>query len=153
MVDPELESCKTSIDLRAYAAHEGDSLDGKESWRGSAVMRHANGDKIIIKRDTDNHYVYFSVQDDADHGTIIDFVWHRKDLNLGATRKKLRTYSNSLRPLPAFVPSAGQSRIGCVLRQPMPGCRTPPHIPILKTSGPFRRRCCRATVSKAEFAL
>jgi hypothetical protein len=104
MVDPELESFKTSIDLRAYAASQGYVLAHIESWRGSAVMRHANGDKIIIKRDTDNHYVYFSVQDDADHGTIIDFVKRRKDLNLGATRKELRTWSNSPAHLAAFTP-------------------------------------------------
>jgi Protein of unknown function (DUF3991) len=104
MIDPELESFKTSIDLRAYAASQGYVLDRKESWRGSAVMRHTSGDKIIVKRDTDNHYIYFSVQDEADHGTIIDFVERRKDLNLGATRKELRAYSNSPTPLPALTP-------------------------------------------------
>jgi hypothetical protein len=92
MFDPELESFKTSIDLRAYAASHGYALDREESWRGSAVMRHANGDKIIIKRDSDNHYVYFSVRDDADHRTIIDFVQNRLRLNFGAARKELRPW-------------------------------------------------------------
>jgi hypothetical protein len=33
-------------------------------------MRHpATHDKIIIKRDTDGHYVYFSVRDDRDNGS------------------------------------------------------------------------------------
>lgn len=92
MFDPELESFKTSIDLRVYAAGQGYLLDGKESWRGSAVMRHPAGDKIIIKRDADKHYVYFSVRDDADHGTIIDFVQNRLRLNFGALRKELRPW-------------------------------------------------------------
>jgi hypothetical protein len=87
MLDPELESFKTSIDLRTYAAGQGYTLDRKASWRGSAVMRHANGDKVIIKRDADEHYVYFSVRDEADHGSIIDFVQHRLGLNLGAVRR------------------------------------------------------------------
>jgi hypothetical protein len=39
MFDPELESFKTSIDLRAYAASQGYVLDRIESWRESA--RHA----------------------------------------------------------------------------------------------------------------
>jgi hypothetical protein len=65
MFDPELESFKTAIDLRAYAASQGYVLDRKESWRGSAVMRHAGGDKVIIKRDADGHYVYFSVRDEC----------------------------------------------------------------------------------------
>ena len=92
MFDPELESFKTSIDLRAYAASQGYVLDRKESWRGSAVMRHANGDKVIIKRDADGHYVYFSVRSDTDHGTIIDFAQHRLGLTFGALRKELRPW-------------------------------------------------------------
>ena len=93
MFDPELESFKTSIDLRAYAASEGYALDRNESWRGSAVMRHANGDKVIVKRDADGHYVYFSVRDDSDNGTIIDLVKNRRRMNLGEARKVLRRWT------------------------------------------------------------
>ena len=90
MFDPELESFKTSIDLRAYAAGQGYVLDAKESWRGSAVMRHANGDKIIISRKPDGHYTFFSVRSDQDSGTIIDFIQKRTGVSLGAIRKELR---------------------------------------------------------------
>jgi len=107
MFDPELESFKTSIDLRAYAANQGYTLDRKKSWRGSAVMRHLNGDKIIISRKPDGHYTYWSVRDDRDHGTIIDFVAHRKGLNLGGIRKELRAWAgvppSSLPFLPELV--------------------------------------------------
>jgi hypothetical protein len=92
MFDPELESFKTSMDLRAYAAHQGYVLDGKESWRGSAVMRHAGSDKVIIKRDLDGLYVYFSVRDEADRGTTIDFAQKRLRVNFGALRKELRPW-------------------------------------------------------------
>jgi hypothetical protein len=109
MFDPELESFKTSIDLRAYAASQGYVLDGKESWRGSAVMRHANGDKIIIKRDADNHYIYFSVRDETDRGTIIDFAQNRLRLSFGAVRKELRLrvgrHAETL-PYPPLFPTA-----------------------------------------------
>lgn len=91
-MDTELERFKTGIDLRAYAAAQGYQLDRKESWRGTAVMRDAHGDKIIIKRDADGHHVYFSVRDDRDNGTIIDFVQHRHKLSLGALRKELRPW-------------------------------------------------------------
>jgi hypothetical protein len=67
-LDPELEAFKNGIDLRAYAASHGYALDSRESWRGCAVMRHSVGDKIIIKRDSDGHYVYFSVRDDRPTG-------------------------------------------------------------------------------------
>src|ERR1700691_2563759 len=93
MFDAELESFKTSIDLRSYAAAQGYVLDRKESWRGSAVMRHANGDKIIISRKPDGHYTYWSVRDDRDYGTIIDFVAHRSGMNLGQVRRELREWT------------------------------------------------------------
>lgn len=88
----ELEMFKR-LDLREYAAGQGYSLDRKESWRGSAVMRNASGDKIVIKLGPDGHFVYFSVRDDADNGSIIDFIKNRSRTNLGNIRKELRAWS------------------------------------------------------------
>ena len=91
-MDSELESMK-QIDLRAYAAAHGYQLDKKESWRGTSVMRHpVTHDKVIIKRGMDGHYVYFSVRDDRDNGSIIDWVQFRQGLSLGAVRKELRPW-------------------------------------------------------------
>jgi hypothetical protein len=113
MFDPELEAFKTGIDLRAYAARQGYELDRHESWRGSAVMRHAAGDKIIIKRDADGHYVYFSIRDDRDNGSIIDFIKHRRRLTLGEVRKALRPWigmpSSALPPFPP-LPKVAKDR-------------------------------------------
>jgi hypothetical protein len=93
MVDGELQSFKSDIDLRAYAAGLGYQLDRKESWRGTSVMRHpVSHDKVIIKRGHDGHYVYFSVRDDRDNGSIIDFVQFRQGLSIGAVRKELRPW-------------------------------------------------------------
>jgi hypothetical protein len=104
-MDSELEKFKNDIDLRVYAATQGYQLDRKESWRGSAVMRHANGDKIIIKRGSDGHYIFFSVHQSDDNGTIIDFVQKRMRLSLGAVRKELRPYIGlPSSQLPAFAP-------------------------------------------------
>jgi len=92
-MDAELETFKTSIDLRGYAASQGYQLDRKESWRGTSVMRHpGTHDKIVVKRGMDGHYVYFSVRDDRDNGSIIDFVQFRQGLSLGAVRKELRPW-------------------------------------------------------------
>jgi len=92
-MDSEIERFKTDIDLRAYAAGHGYELDRKESWRGSSVMRHpATDDKVIIKRSSDGHYIYFSVRQDDDNGSIIDFVQKRMHLSLGAVRKELRPW-------------------------------------------------------------
>jgi hypothetical protein len=101
--DSELEAFKTAIDLRAYAAALGYSLDRRESWRGSSVLRQGSGDKIIVKKDHDQHYVYFSVRDEQDNGSIIDFAMRRKSLNLGQVRKELRPWiGKDAASLPAF---------------------------------------------------
>jgi hypothetical protein len=104
MFDAELDKFKTAIDLRAYAAGQGYQLDRKESWRGTAVMRHPDShDKVVIKRGLDGHYVYFSVRDDRDNGSIIDFVQFRQKLSLGAVRKELRPWIGQPPvPVPAF---------------------------------------------------
>jgi len=89
----ELEEFKTRIDLRVYAASHGYQLD-ERSWRGSAVMRHpATDDKVVIKRDIDGHYVYYSVRDDRDNGSIIDWVQNRnRTMKLGSVRRELRPW-------------------------------------------------------------
>ena len=113
MFEPELESFKNGIDLRAYAAEQGYQLDRKESWRGSAVMRHPNGDKIVVKRGSDGHYVYFSVRQDNDNGSIIDFVQFRQNVSLGVVRKELRPWIGQPPvPVPAFpaLPKTAKDR-------------------------------------------
>jgi hypothetical protein len=115
MFDAELESFKRDIDLRAYAAGQGYELDRKDSWRGSAVMRNPKDDKVIIKRNTNAHYVYFSVRDDRDNGTIIDFVQYRQNLSLGAVRKELRPWIGQPPvPVPVFaaLPKTTKDRRG-----------------------------------------
>jgi hypothetical protein len=108
MVDSELQSFKSNIDLRAYAAAQGYQLSRKESWRGTSVMRHPDThDKVIIKRGMDGHYVYFSVRDDRDNGSIIDFVQFRQGLSLGAVRKSLRPW---LGQPPVAVPAFPELR-------------------------------------------
>ena len=89
--DGELEAFKRDIDVRQFAASLGYEIDPRESWRGSTVMRRG-ADKIVVKRNRNHHYVFFSVRDDTDHGTIIDFVQRRQRLNLGAVRQVLRPW-------------------------------------------------------------
>jgi hypothetical protein len=99
--DSELDGFKRHIDLRVYAASAfGYAWDKRDSWRGSTVMRNGADDKIVIKLDGDGHYVYFSVRDDRDHGSIIDFLQHRKRLSLGEVRKELRLWAGQRSPAP-----------------------------------------------------
>lgn len=102
MPDAELEKFKTEINLSEVAASQGYRLARNESSRNSAAMRHPNGDKIIIARGSDNHWIYFSVRDDADSGSIIDFLQKRQGGNLGHIRRELRRWFShtSQRPRP-----------------------------------------------------
>ena len=87
----EIDDFKRRINLTEYAAAQGYALDRKESSRNSATMRGPGDDKIIIGKDAaSGHWIYFSVRDDADHGTIVDFVQNRQRLALGEVRKALR---------------------------------------------------------------
>jgi hypothetical protein len=117
--DLELDACKREIDLRQFAISLGYSIDRRESWRGSTVLRRG-GDKIFVKRNGNGHYVFFSVRDDHDHGTIIDFVQRRQNLSLGAVRKVLRPWIG--RPatssqFPDLQPtSSDRMRVECAYR-------------------------------------
>lgn len=106
-MDAELSLLK-QIDLVAYAASLGYERDAKESTQQCAVLR-CNTDKIMVKQDA-GHWVYFSVRDDQDHGTIIDFAQKRLGGSLGEVRKALRAWSNL--PFPTAqnpVPASGHS--------------------------------------------
>ena len=89
-MDEELEIFKR-IRLHEYAAELGYEVDRDESSKREIVMRKA-GDKIAIRLDTDGHYVYYSFRNQADNGTIIDFIKGRQGKNLGEVRKALRVF-------------------------------------------------------------
>ena len=89
--DIELDAFKREIDLRQFAVSLGYEIDRRETWRGSTVLRRGV-DKIVVKRNGNGHYVFFSVREDDDHGTVIDFVQRRQNLTLGAVRKVLRPW-------------------------------------------------------------
>ena len=102
----EIDQFKREINLSEYAAALGYSLDVKESSRNSAVMRDTAGDKIIIGRQSQTgHWIYFSVRDDQDNGTIIDFAQNRRRLSLGELRQELRPWIGA-----AELPSRPQPR-------------------------------------------
>jgi hypothetical protein len=98
-VDGELERFKTEINLAEFAAECGYRFPGgrrgyaREVTLSSLVMKHeTTNDKIVIRRDSDGHWTYFSVRDAADNGTIVDFLLRRKTTNFGAVRKELRAW-------------------------------------------------------------
>lgn len=101
--ETELEYFK-SLNLGELAAFYGYQLDKRESSRSSLVMRHSDGDKIIIATGEDGHSVFFSVTSNAS-GSVLDFVIHRQGGNLGHARQTLRKYN------PPSFPTAQPSTI------------------------------------------
>ena len=109
MYDHELHRFKTDIHLVQYAIDRyGYRPDRRESSRASQVLRHPRtDDKIIVRRDTDGHWIYFSVRDDRDNGTIVEFVKGRGGLrSFGAVCAELRNWLGSPRPEPQWQPPA-----------------------------------------------
>jgi hypothetical protein len=104
----ELERFKRDVNLTELAASLGYRLVDRErsaggKWHGSSQasvsMRNPDtDDKIIIRRDRDGHWTYFSVRDDRDNGTVVDFVQRRGQPSLGAVRKELRLWLGVDRP-------------------------------------------------------
>ena len=77
--------------------------DGKESSGASTVLRHGDGDKVVVKLADGKHgkhWVYFSVHDRTDHGSIIDFIQRRTGGTLGEVRKWLRDITGHNRTNP-----------------------------------------------------
>ena len=100
--DPELEEFKTRINLTEYAAAEGYCIIRRESSHNSIAMKHpTTGDKIVIARNDNSHWIYFSINDTGDKGgSIIDFVQNRQGGHLGAVRGTLRQFLGSPPLLP-----------------------------------------------------
>ena len=118
--DSELDAFKREIDLRQFAVSLGYEMDRRESWRGSTVLRRG-ADKIVVKRNGNGHYVFFSVREDGDNGTLIDFLQRRQNLSLGAVRQILRPWIGGPATPPQFPAleptSPNRMRVECAYRR------------------------------------
>jgi hypothetical protein len=102
----ELGRIKAEINLIEYAASRGYQLDRRRSTRHSAVMHHpVSADKVVISRSAmDGHWIYFSVRDGSDHGSIIDFVARRDRCSIAAAAAEIHRWSGAERaPIPVEI--------------------------------------------------
>ena len=156
-MDDELDRFKR-INLCEFAASRGYCLIRREKARGggsrgstssSLLMRHpTTGDKIVVRLDRDEHWTYFSVRDDRDNGTIIDFVQHRGRSSLADVRRELRVWSGEYRSAvpPEYVPvRAAQAGDVHVLRETFARAQLKASSPYLNSRGiqPHTLRCQR----------
>lgn len=77
--DQDLERYKRDINLVQLAMDRGYELKRDKSTRRAKVLKHTNGDRILVSQSIDDgHWVYHSLGgDDRDRGTIVDFLLHR----------------------------------------------------------------------------
>ncbi len=87
----ELERFKREIDLREYADSVGYKMVKRKSTKQTWFFERG-ADKVIIGRGIDDHFIYFSVVESNDKGSIIDFIKNRCSKNLGEIRKELRPW-------------------------------------------------------------
>ncbi len=90
----ELEKFKKEVNIAEVAQLFGYYVDKEKSSRSVKQLRNdQTGDKIVVSRNKENgHYIYFSMQDNSDNGTIIDFLQRHTGKNLGEVRKYLRKW-------------------------------------------------------------
>lgn len=101
--EDEIEAFKSGINLSEYAASLGYSLDRDRTSRNCCMMERGKGDKIALGMGQDGHWLYYTIDDWDDQGSIIDFVQNRIGGSLGSVRKELRPWlgtSGSFGPRP-----------------------------------------------------
>lgn len=148
-MDEELHRFK-QLPLPQFAAEQGYQFVARERtsaghWRGSTassvLMRHpTTDDKVVIRRDGDGHWVYFSVRDNSDHGTIVDFLQRRGSQSLGQVRLELRRWSG-LTPVgaaqlpPYSPPEHDRARKRAAITEAFQRLRTPTSNRYLNSRG------------------
>ncbi len=87
----DFKSLKQNIDLTQYAAYLGYQIDKKKSTRTSVAMHKDKSDKIIISK-SNGTWIYFSVYDDSDNGTILDFIKNRTGRSIYQIGRELESW-------------------------------------------------------------
>jgi hypothetical protein len=84
----QLERFKTAIERRVFSGNCGYEPRAARSRQirpasfGSVVLKNsATGDKIVVRSDTDGHWIYFTVRDDSENRTVIAFCLRRGRLD------------------------------------------------------------------------
>jgi len=90
-MDAELRKFKELNLVEFLTNAEGWEID-KASSRNAFVLTHSRGDKILVTRKEGGNFVYCSVYDDSNNGSIIDYLQNTHSLTLGACRKRIRSY-------------------------------------------------------------
>jgi conjugative relaxase-like TrwC/TraI family protein len=86
-----LKAIKRSVNLVQFAVSQGYVVNKKKSTQRSIVLDR-DEDKIIVSRGNDGTWIYFSVREAQDKGTIVDFAQRRTDAEIGVLADKLELW-------------------------------------------------------------
>ena len=103
----DFNTFKRNINLPAFAVTYGYEVDKKKTTKTSIAMKSGN-DKVIISK-KNSIWVYFSVNDDADSGTIVDFVKNRTNKAMPEIGRMLTAQNGLSDPLPTSHKVENQS--------------------------------------------
>lgn len=91
-IESSSQRLKREVNLTQFAAAHGFVLDHAATTRSSVVMIGANGEKIIVAKNQDGQWVYCSMTDPSDSGSIFDFVRNHEGGGFDDAEEKLRTW-------------------------------------------------------------
>lgn len=123
---------KQDINLANFAALFGYEIDRKKSTKTSIAMK-SHSDKVIISR-KHGMWVYFSVSDDQDSGTIVDFVANRSNKTMPEIAQLLSDWSGLGAPAPYYKvdePTYDVQRVQKIFSK----CSPAYHHPYLESRG------------------
>lgn len=97
----DMDRIKKEANLLAVAASYGFKINKAKTSQNSASMR-SESESIIVKKDGDNHWVYFNVHSNSDKGSVVDFIINRNPgLSFVEAVKKIQCdYLNGTYELP-----------------------------------------------------
>lgn len=96
----ELDSYKSKIDLNEVVQAFGYKYLKEKSSITSKQYKSESDDSKIVVTFKDNKYIYFSMTDEKDKGTIVDFLQNRGIGNLGNVVKWCKYYANNHYTIP-----------------------------------------------------
>ena len=85
---------KEEINLIDFACANGYAINKKKSTKHAACLAKGNEDRIIVSR-KNGVWVYFSVYDTSDNGTIIDFVQNKLQKSYTAIFEMLENWKGA----------------------------------------------------------
>ncbi|MCE5394506.1 MAG: toprim domain-containing protein [Acidithiobacillus sp.] len=88
----ELQRFVRDIPLPQVMEDQGWVLDRSESSRNA--MKYRCGSEVLIVGQKEGRWVYFNPLDRQDNGTVVNFMIHHVEPNLGKARALLRSYSD-----------------------------------------------------------